>query len=125
MRKSKAFAGTMVGMLAAFTVLVAAPANAASYGWIYMSFPSWLGNCSGSAISAVQASNSNIWSTNWDYGDDLVYGKVRLGANQTMSYNLQCKRYGRVVGYHAGQAVIRPSRSNQTVWMGPGGVRYN
>lgn len=119
--------GTAVAASALTTATTAsAPqARAVSYGWVYVAFPSWLGNCPGSSVAGVQADVSGLWSTNWDLGDDIVYAKVRLGANNTLNYNLMCKKGRYLTGYQAGSATIRPSRTKQTVWVGPAGVRYN
>lgn len=101
----------------------AAPAEAAPT-WVYIVFPGWLGNCPGSSVYGVQASVSNMWSTNWDYGDDIVYGKVNTGASQSLSYNLACRVGGRPVGYQPGSVTIRPPVGTRTIFVGPSGVRY-
>ena len=59
-------------------------AQAATYGWVYISFPTWLANCeSGGRVTGVQAYTS-YWSTTWDWGEDLVYGKVALNQRNTV-----------------------------------------
>ncbi|WP_069766815.1 hypothetical protein [Streptomyces sp. LUP30] len=99
-------------------------AQAASYGWVYISFPKWLGNCPNASVTGIQA-YTDFWSTNWDFGDDLVYGKVALGQRNTIIANLFCKRPGG--GFY--QAVARtdvvPTRGGQTVWVGPAGWTRN
>ncbi|MFC8676701.1 hypothetical protein ACFUEN_28950 [Streptomyces griseorubiginosus] len=101
-------------------------ANAASYGWVYIAFPKWLGNCaSGNGkVTGIQA-YTDYWNTNWDMGDDLVYGKVALGQRNTVIANLACKTSRG--GYY--QYVFRddvvPTRNNQTVWVGQTGWTRN
>ena len=117
-------------MVAICTFAVAAliggsiPASAASTSWVYLVFPGWLGNCPSSSVYGVQASVGSLWSTNWDLGDDIVYGKVYVGTGQSLSYNLMCRKYGRVVGYQPGSVTIRPPAGTRTIFAGPAGVRY-
>ena len=115
-----------LGILTA-SVSVAPIASASSQGWVYIAFPKWLANCpNGGDVKGVLASVGNTWSTtSWDTGDDLVYAKVRLNSNQQVSYTLLCKK-GLKTYYQPGFAnTIKPTRNNQTVWVGPAGVRYN
>ncbi|MFE8013819.1 hypothetical protein ACFU3O_13870 [Streptomyces antibioticus] len=101
-------------------------AQASNLGWVYISFPKWLGNCAAGngKVTGIQAS-TNHWSTNWDRGDDLVYGKVALGRKNTVIANLFCKTSRG--GYY--QYVVRhdvvPTRNKQTVWVGQTGWSRN
>lgn len=100
-------------------------AQAASTGWVYIAFPKWLGNCAnGGTVTGIQA-YTDYWNTNWDWGDDLVYGRVGLGQKNTIIANIFCKK-GRA-GYY--QYVARydvvPTRNNQTVWVGQTGWTRN
>lgn len=115
------------------TGLVASPAQAAT-GWVYVSFPKWLGNCpGGGSVFAILASANGTWTTGgkFDWGDDLVYAKVNLGRYQEFSAQLWCAKSPgkskpeRFNVSHAVTASIRATRNNQTVWIGPNGVRYN
>lgn len=110
----------------------AAPANAAT-GWIYISFPKWLGNCpAGGSVFAILASVGGTWSTGgrFDWGDDLVYAKVNLNQSQSVSAQVWCaKSPGRTKPErfnvsHSVSQTIKPTRNNQTVWVGLNGVRY-
>lgn len=109
-----------------FAPAVGQPAEAATYKWVYIVMPRWQGNCAaGGNVTAIQASVGGIWSTNWDYGDDIVYGKVRIGANQQLSYNLYCNRGWMRGGYYQAWAVnIRPPSWARTIFVGPWGVYY-
>ncbi len=104
------------------------PAQAATYGWVYISMPTWLGNCafgSAGSVRTINASVGNTWSVAGDTGDDLVYARVLLGQNQQVSYNVFCAKWP-AGSWQAGVGkIIRPTRNNQTVWVGPAGVRYN
>ena len=123
---SRAVMSVLAAVAAVLVTLVTAPAaSAAPMGWIYISAPTWLGNCaSGQAGRMVymQAAVGNTWSGG-DAGDDLLYVKVRLNENQQVSYTGFCSK-GRIPQSGVGQ-IIRPTRNNQTVWLGPAGVRYN
>jgi hypothetical protein len=119
--------GLLVVMALALGVtIVSAPAaSAAPYGWVYISAPTWQGNCSaGGSVVNMNAAVGNTWSGG-DAGDDLLYVRVRLNENQQVSYSAFCNKWP--VGYwQPGVAqTIKPTRNNQTVWVGPLGVRYN
>ncbi|MEU7381835.1 MULTISPECIES: hypothetical protein [unclassified Streptomyces] len=122
--KKLSVALSVLGLAISGVATTQGTAQAASYGWVYISFPKWLGNCPNATVKGIQA-YTNYWSTNWDMGDDLVYGKVALGQRNTIIGNLLCKR--RIGGYY--QAVARydvvPTRNKQTVWIGPGGWTRN
>lgn len=125
-RKLRSVWAALGAVVIALTVtVVAAPAaSAAPLGWVYISTPTWLGNCpAGGSVTQLRAAVGNTWSGG-DAGDDLLYVKVRLNENQQVSYTAFCNRWP---GYwQPGVAQnIRPTRNNQTVWIGPLGVRYN
>ncbi|MFD0267427.1 hypothetical protein ACFVGY_12640 [Streptomyces sp. NPDC127106] len=122
--KKLSVALSVLGLALSGTVATQGTAQAASYGWVYISYPKWLGNCPNATVTGIQG-YTDYWSTNWDWGDDLVYGKVALGQRNTVIGNLFCKRPGG--GYY--QAVARydvvPTRNGQTVWVGPTGWTRN
>lgn len=109
-----------------------APAQAAT-GWVYISFPKWLGNCpAGGSVFAILGSVGGTWTTGpkYDWGDDLVYAKVNLGANQQVSAQVWCARSpgnsrpSAATVTHSVMRTIKPTRNNQTVWVGLNGVSY-
>lgn len=108
-------------------LLTATPAHAAT-GNVWVSFPTWLGNCpSGGSVTVIQGHVGNLWSTAWDAGDDLVYPRVNLNQTNTMVANVRCDRalnrggpYWTPVSWN-----FHPTRGGQTWWMGPAGVRSN
>jgi hypothetical protein len=116
-----------VGLVGA-AVVAASPAQAWTAGHIYVSFPAWLGNCpQGGNVVGINAAVDGMW-TGGDWGDDLVYPRVRVGDWNTVSAQNFCKQSGRPGGgYWAPAVSVRfyPTRSNQTVWVGPGGWRRN
>lgn len=128
-RLRKAAAALALGLVSAGSSTLAAPAaDASTYGWVYISAPTWLGNCnwgSNGSVTGLLVSVGNTWSTtSWYRGDDLVYARVRLGESQQVSYTAYCNKWPG--SYQPGVAqMIRPTRNNQTVWVGPAGVRYN
>ncbi|MGK5554786.1 hypothetical protein ACSNOI_24535 [Actinomadura kijaniata] len=115
----------MAGVTAAATVAATSPAHALSTGWVYLVYPTWLGNCPNASVAGIQAA-TDYSSTNWDMGDDIVYLKVALNRANRVNANLMCKKFGRIVGY---QVVTRgdivPTRHGQTIWLGPSGWRRN
>lgn len=128
-RLRRALAAISLGLVTIGSSTVTGPAaDAATYGWVYISTPTWLANCnwgSNGKVTALLLSVEGTWSTtSWDRGDDLVYAKVRLGETQRVSYTAYCNKWPG--SYQSGVTqTIRPTRSNQTVWIGPAGVRYN
>ena len=108
------------------TVASAPPASAAPMGWVYISTPTWLGNCpSGGRVTGLLVSVGDTFSTTrWDWGDDLVYAKVRLNETQQVSFTAYCNKWPGYYQPGVGQN-IRPTRNNQTLWVGPAGVRSN
>jgi hypothetical protein len=92
-----------------------------------VSFPAWEGNCPGGHADVIWAANGDIWSVNADRGDDLIYGKFYLYQSNVLSYTLYCKRSWWQPGYYQPgyQVTLRPTRSNQTFWVGPWGQTHN
>jgi hypothetical protein len=114
-----------VGALA----LTASAAQAYPYSNVYVSFPTWLGNCpGGGSVTGIFGANGNIWSTAGDWGDDLIYPRVNLNANNAVSAKVFCSRPLWRGGNYWGPAVsanIRPTRGGQTFWIGPFGQSHN
>uniref|UniRef100_UPI003D8A083A hypothetical protein n=1 Tax=Gordonia sp. B7-2 TaxID=3420932 RepID=UPI003D8A083A len=127
-----------IAMLVALSIAVggatvATPPAQAITGWIYISFPKWLGNCpAGGSVFAILAAVGNTWTTGgkFDWGDDLVYAKVNLNKSQQVSAQVWCaKKPGKTKPErfpisHAVTQSIKPTRNGQTVWVGLSGVRY-
>lgn len=132
-RPAKKLSLVLASLALAFGLLAstAPSAEAASYGWVYLSFPSWAGNCpNGGSPKGVYAAVDNLWSTpaRGDFGDDIVYAKVRLRANSTVTGKTYCERSWYRGGSYwgpASQQVIKATRSNQTWWVGPFGTWSN
>src|SRR5215467_2758096 len=70
------------------------PASAYSYGWVYLVFPTWEGNCpyGGSVISihAAVGPYDDTWSGG-DSGDDIIYPRVALGQWNKVDAAVLCK----------------------------------
>ena len=113
----------------AASAVAAPPASAVTYGWVYISTPTWLANCNwgnNGRVTGLHLSVGGTWTTpaGGDWGDDLVYARVRLYEYQQVSYSAYCNKWPG--SWQSGVAqTIRPTRNNQTVWVGPAGVRYN
>lgn len=116
--------------------LVGLTANAASAatGYIYIAFPTWLGNCSkGGSVTSINATtgpNGELWTTppGGDNGDDLIYAKVAFSTNNKVSYQNRCRKgfLGISSYYDAGNTVtIYPTRAGQTFWIGLWGQSHN
>ena len=123
-----AFVVALLAVLA--TAVITAPsASAATYGWVYISTPTWQGNCnwgSNGRVSGLHLTVVDSWQTPTagDWGGDLVYARVRLNQSQQVAYSAFCNKWPG--SWQAGiSKTIRPTRNNQTVWIGPAGVRYN
>jgi hypothetical protein len=100
------------------------PADAAGYGWVYISFPKWLGNCAtnGGDVRTVWGQTTpggTVW--NADAGDDIVYGKVLLGKQNSVQYTALCYKGVRSVYQPGAWVNFVPTRNNQTIWVGPTG----
>ena len=104
-----------------FAVLGAAPAQAYSYGWIYLVFPTWAGNCpnggSVTYISAAVGPHDDTWSGG-DGGDDIIYPRVAMNQWNTVDAEVFCSR-GALSNYYPIHSSFYPSRNNETVWVGP------
>jgi hypothetical protein len=116
-----------VGISATF-----AEASQAAYGNVYVSFPTWLGNCpGGGSVTGIYATNGNVWSTSGygDWGDDLIYPRVVMNVGAPYNQiNAQLVCSGSYGGRYYGPAVsaaIYPTRGGQTFWIGPAGQRHN
>ncbi|MFI1385973.1 hypothetical protein [Embleya sp. NPDC020886] len=102
----------------------AVPANAASTAWVYIAFPTWMGNCpNGGSVTKIQA-YTDYWNTNWDVGDDLVYGKVALNQRNTIIAKVYCNKWP---GYYHDvyRNDVVPTRGGQTLFVGPAGWSRN
>lgn len=127
----------LVGAVAAASVVLPVglvsgnTAEAAGTGYVYLSYPTWAGNCpSGGSVRGLYGAVDTLWATpaGGDWGDDLVYAKVRLGANSTVSMQPICYRPWYRGGSYRGvvtQHVIKATRSGQTFWLGPFGKWHN
>lgn len=113
-------------ILIAVAGALALPKSAsATNGWNYISLPTWLGSCPGGGhVVYLFVAVGNTWSGG-DGGDDLVYARVALNQNQTVSAQGLC--YNGRFSYWgpASSNTIHPTRNNQTWWVGPWGVRHN
>jgi hypothetical protein len=112
------------------TLLTGTPASAASTGYIYVSLPTWLGNCSlGGSVQYVGMSSFSNTTSGYssDFGDDLAY--LRVGLNESVNLIGQgiCYKSSRPPQYNTPvvNVWVRPTRHGQTFWVGPGGVRNN
>lgn len=114
--------------LLAVALLVMAPAagsRSSTVSNVYISYPTWYGNCpGGGSVTGIYAASGILWSTSpgGDWGDDLIYPKVDLYTYNTISAKLYCRRpWYRGGGYWgpAVSATIYPTRGGQTFWVGP------
>lgn len=130
MRIKRAFRTVAAAVLmTASSLTVATPASAAT-GYIYVSLPTWLGNCSlGGNVKYVGMSSYSSSTSGYsaDSGDDLAY--LRVGINESVNLIGQgiCFKSGRPPQYNTPivNVHVRPTRHGQTFWVGPGGVRSN
>ncbi|MFI5937579.1 hypothetical protein [Actinoplanes sp. NPDC051494] len=117
-------AALTVGLLAS-SVPGPAPAQAAGNYWVYISAPTWQGNCpQGGSVKYMWAMISDSWSGG-DAGDDLVYGRAYANVTQDVVTQPTCYNGSRSYVGPATSHSIRPTRNGQTWWMGPSGVSHN
>ena len=105
-------------------VVVAPAAQAASVGYVYISFPTWLANCPKGGNATIIWADDNLQTWNADAGDDLIYGKVWLNQWNSVQYTLYCNKGP---GYYQPglSTSFVPTRNNQTIWVGPAGWSRN
>lgn len=106
----------------------AAPASAARAVYVYVSLPTWLGNCpGGGSVRYLQVSTWSPSATDYkaDYGDDLVYIKAGLRENTQVVSQPLCYNGSKTYWGPASSRTIHASRQGQTWWLGPVGVRSN
>lgn len=123
----KGIAGSLVAAIVASAALVvaspAATSASTSYGYVYLVTPRWWGWCPGksNAVKRVDYVVDNV-SSGGDSGDDIVYAKVRLNQNNTVTMAVQCTK----TLPQGSQETIKPTRNKQTFWMGyPSGAYGN
>ena len=127
-RAAVALAVVAVGSVGALALTTSA-AQAAPVSNVYVSYPTWLGNCpGGGSVTGIFAANGALWSNAGDWGDDLIYPRVYLNAGNPISARLYCSRPWYRGGDYWGPTVyanIRPTRGGQTFWVGPGSQTHN
>lgn len=130
MRTGRRLAIVLAPFLAA--VLAVAPsgqtAPATSVGWVYVSAPTWLGNCPrGGLVRFLHVSNwgPSVITYAADGGDDIVYLKVALGESNTLVVAPVCYNGTKSWPGASSTHTIRPKRTKQTFWLGPLGQRSN
>lgn len=118
-------------LVAAAAMVGSAGQAAAATSHVYISYPTWLGNCpAGGSVTGIHAANGALWSTptGGDWGDDLIYPKVNLNSYNTISARVYCDRsWWKGVDYWGAttSVSIRPTRGGQTFWVGPAGKSHN
>lgn len=131
MKRTLAIAVATAFLAIAGVAGLSSPAQAAPVGNVYVSFPTWLANCpGGGSVTGINAAVGNLWVTpaGGDWGDDLVYPRVNLNANNTISAQNFCARpWWQGGGYWAPAVSVtfRPTRNGQTFWVGPAGQSHN
>ncbi|MEV4348414.1 hypothetical protein AB0J83_28505 [Actinoplanes sp. NPDC049596] len=117
--------------LAALVISVggaATPASAAGVTYNYIVMPTWQGNCpGGGSVTYVAASSfsASTSATAADGGDDIVYLRVGLNENVTVAGNVRCTHFGITYNGPAVSVTIRPTRLQQSWYIGPNGVSHN
>ena len=123
--------GTALGITLGISIFAPTSASAWSAGYIYVSYPTWLNNCpQGGSVKGIFAAVDGMWSApaSGDWGDDLVYPRVRLGDWNTISARNFCSKWGLSRRGLLGSnylGTFYPTRYNQTFWVGPAGQSHN
>src|SRR3954454_1006579 len=107
---------------------MATAASAAGPVYVYVSLPTWLGNCPGGGT--VRYLDVTTWSSSAtdhkaDYGDDLVYIKAAYRDDTTVVSKPLCYQGSKTYWGPESYRTISATRQGQTWWIGPGGVRNN
>lgn len=95
MRHSRTFPSVLAAMVVIGVMAISAPAANAANANVWINFGSW--NCpSGGSVVGVYWAVDNVSSgpAGGDWGDNVIYPTVRIGAWSTISYQLQCKKWG-------------------------------
>jgi hypothetical protein len=103
-------------------------ADAAGSVYVYVSLPTWLGNCpNGGSVRYLQVSTWSLSATDYkaDAGDDLVYIRAGYRENTTVVSQPLCYNGSRTYWGPASSRVIYATRNGQTWWLGPWGQRNN
>lgn len=128
----------MVALLSV-SALVASTAQATSARartvvGVYISAPTWLGNCANSKLGGsvkslwVQVTAPSVGYGAYsyaDYGDDIVWAKVVLNVDNTIVAQPKCYGWWGSRPGAPSMNTIRPTRNGQTWWVGPLGTRHN
>ena len=109
------FTRMMVGALGVVLGLAAtsaAPASAAT-GNVWINFSSTMCPSGGNVVGVYWAVDSlSSGPASGDWGDNVIYPTVRIGARNTLSFQLFCKKWGwYTYRAGAGQKVLSPYRS--------------
>jgi hypothetical protein len=114
---------TLIGVVAS-----GPPAQASGGYWVYVSMPTWLGNCPRGG--AVKKPEVTAWfggdsSYASDFGDDLVWIRVGARIDTTIVASGLCYAGSKSWPAAGSSNTIRASRTGQTWWIGPYGTRHN
>ena len=116
-----------IALLLGITVATAPPASAWSYGWVYISLPTWQGNCNWGGlgrVTIISGTVDGVSSVSMNRNDDLVYMRVRLNDWNRVQFTAFCNKWP---GYWQPgfSKSVYPTRNNQTIWVGPAGWSRN
>lgn len=110
------------------TIGLAAPASAASAnGGVYVIAPKWWGWCPNIARQNnypyyMSQSNFTTGNSSSDAGDDIIWSRVALNQNNTISVAVGC-----ILGYGSGGTTItiRPTRNGQSWFISLSGATWH
>lgn len=88
----------------------AQPASAWTGGKVWINFSSAMCSGGGSVVGVYWAVDGySSGPANGDFGDNVIYPSVRIGASNTLSFQLVCKKWGwYTYRAGAGQRVVSP-----------------
>jgi len=111
------------GMATVVTALAlafsAAPAQAWTRGNVWVNFGSWNCPSGGTVVGVYWAVDSfSVGPAGGDWGDNVIYPSVRVGSGSynTLSYQLQCRKWGWTYRGAVGQRSLSPYRSGLSYW---------
>lgn len=108
----------VLGSIAAAGTASASAAN----GGVYVVTPHSWGWCHFSSVRAVYFFNQTTGSTGGDAGDDIVWVPVNLNQTNMLTVTVKCSATWESSGTYVG---IRPTRTGQSWFIGPGGGTWH
>lgn len=126
-RSRKLLSRTIALIAAAIVGLLAVPTSSAAVrdGNVYVVVRDSACGVPGSHARGIlyNSETTGDTSASWDNGDNIVYPRVRLNADNRITMQVRCERrqyfvFWQTVGFRSLSDVIHPTADGQTFWVG-------